>query len=178
MKHRAVLAIVIGLSLGCVANAQTSGNGSLALSGQLDGSIALLFFSAPSGYVFSTDGLANEPVLIGDVSAFGTSNGLLPNNFTKAMDSDGFHLTTPFLLQVLESNLPSSPGYLLMANLGDNDMTVWEIDSVVLSTTPALISASEPYTNKVQHTLYVKFPFTENSNASLSDTITFVATAN
>jgi hypothetical protein len=169
---------MIVLFAGLIASAQTNSNGSLALTGQLDGSIALFFYSAPSGYVFSSDGLANEPVSIGDISAYGTTNALQSNNFTKAMDTDGFHLSTPFLLQVMEANLPSSTGYRLMASLGDNDATVWEIDGVILSTTPALISASEPYTTKVPHTLYVKFPFTENSNSSLTDTITFIATAN
>jgi hypothetical protein len=170
--------MVIGLSLAVTANAQISGNGSLTLSGQVNGSIAMLFFSDPNGYTFTTDGLADEQLLIGDVSAFGTPNGVLANKLTKAMDPDGFHMTTPFLLQVLGANLPSFSGYKLMASLGDNDATVWEIDGVILSTTPAVISANDPYTTKVQHTLYVKFPFTETSNASLSDTITFVATAN
>lgn len=176
--QRLLLAATTFLFIGVIATAQTTSTGTLALSGQLDGSIALSFFSDPNGYTFSIDGLANEPISIGAVSAFGTANGLLPNKFTKTLDSDGFHLTTPFLLQVVQANLPSSIGYKLMANLGDNDATVWEIDGVVLSTTPALISANEPYTTKIQHTLYVKFPFTENSNDGLTDTITFIATAN
>jgi hypothetical protein len=177
MKHLRLAAVTL-IFLGAIANAQTSGNGALALSGQLDGSIALFFFSDPSGYTFSIDGLANETMSIGDISAFGTPNGLQANKFTKTLDSDGFHMTTPFLLQVVQANLPSSTGYTLMANLGDNDATVWEVDGVFLSTTPALISPSEPYTAKVQHILYAKFPFTENSVSSLSDTITFIATAN
>ena len=176
MKHL-LLAVAIILFVGLIANAQTTSNGSLALTGEVDGSIALFFFSDPSGYTFSADGLANEPVSIGDLSAYGTANGHLPNNFTKAMDSDGFHLTTPFLLQVMEANL-SSTSYTLTAHLGDNDPTVWEIDGNILSTTPALISDSLAYTTKVQHTLYVKFLFTENANSSLTDTITFTATAN
>ena len=177
MKHLLFAAAIV-LFTEAIASAQTTGNGSLALTGQLDGSIALFFFSDPSGYTFSIDGLANETMAIGDLSAYGTTNGVLPNKFTKAMDADGFHLSTPFLLQVMEANLPTSTGYRLMANLGDNDPTIWKIDGNILSTTPALISANDPYTTKVQHVLYVKFPFTENSNSSLTDTITFIATAN
>jgi hypothetical protein len=94
---------------GAIAGAQTTSNGTLTLSGQLDGSIALFFFSDSSGYAFAADGLANEAVSIGDVSAYGTPNTLLANNFTKAMDSDGFHLSTPFLLQVKSANGSSTP---------------------------------------------------------------------
>jgi hypothetical protein len=47
------------------------------------------------------------------------------------MDSDGFHVTTPFLIQVTKANL-SSPSYTLTANLGDNDDTIWEVDGVFL----------------------------------------------
>jgi hypothetical protein len=176
MKHL-LLAVAIILLAGLIANAQTTSNGSLALTGEVDGSIALFFFSDPSGYTFSADGLANESISIGDLSAYGTPNVLLANNFTKGMDADGFHLSTPFRLQVMEANL-SSASYTLSAHLGDNDPTVWEIDGNILSTTPALISDSLAYTTKIQHTLYVKFPFTEGSNSSLTDTITFIATAN
>jgi len=176
MKHL-LLAVAIILFVGLIANADVNTGGSLAVTGEVDGSIALFFFSDPSGYTFSTDGLANESISIGDLSAYGTPNVLLANNFTKGMDADGFHLSTPFLLQVMEANL-SSTSYTLTAHLGDNDPTVWEIDGNILSTTPALISDSLAYTTKVQHTLYVKFPFTENANSSLTDTITFTATAN
>jgi hypothetical protein len=75
--------------------------------GQLDGSISLFFFSAPNGFLFSIDGLANESMEIGDVSAFGTPDGLQTNNFAKGMDAGGFHLSTPFLLQVMEASLSS-----------------------------------------------------------------------
>jgi hypothetical protein len=76
----------------------------------------------------------------------------------------------------LKANL-SSTNYTLTAHLGDNDDTVGEVDGVFLSTTPALITSTGPYTTKVQHILYAKFPFTKTAT-SLSDIITFTATAN
>ena len=170
------LAIAALLALGVsVMHATQPANGSLALTGEVDGSLSLLFWQDPAGYQF-VDGISNITVGIGDISAYGTPDGLMANKFTKTMDSDGFHVTTPFQLQVVQANL-SSDNYRLMANLGDDDDTVWEVDGVTLSTTPALLGAAEPYTTKRPHILYAKFPFSKTAT-SLTDTITFVATAN
>jgi hypothetical protein len=159
-----------------VANAQVvNSGGALALTGQVEGSVGFFFWQDPSGYQFA-EGSSSTTIAIGDVSAYGTPNGLMPNKFTKAMDADGFHVTTPFQIQVTKANL-SSPTFTLTANLGNNDDTVWEVDGVVLSTTLAQIAAAQPYTSKVQHTLYAKFPFTK-TNTDLSDTITFTVTPN
>jgi hypothetical protein len=154
---------------------QPSGAGSLALTGQVDGSVGLLFWQDSNGYQF-TDGSSSSTIDLGDLSAYGTPNGLLGSKFTKGSDADGFHVSTPFLVQVLKANL-SSPTYTLTAQLGDNDDTVWEIDGVFLSTTPALLSNAEPYAIKRQHILYAKFPFSKAPGA-LSDAITFTVTAN
>ena len=175
-KQELRLGAAITVLFTAAASAQTTACGSLALTGQVDGSIGILFWQDSSGYEL-TQGGSSTTVAIGDVSAYGTPNGLMANKFTKAMDTDGFHVTTPFQLQVFEANLPSSTGYTLTAQLGDNDDTTWEIDGHILSTTPALISNAEPYTTKRQHILYAKFPFTKTA-VTLSDTITFTATAN
>ena len=176
IKRNLIFVAVMVSGLGAVANAQQANGGSLALTGEVEGSIALYFWQDPSGYQL-TEGGSSTVVAIGDVSAYATPNGLLANKFTKGIQSDGFYLSTPFQLQVLEANLPSSTGYTLTAHLGDDDDTSWVIDEHVLSTVPVLISNAEPYTTKRQHILYVKFPFTKSPGA-LSDTITFTATAN
>ena len=131
----------------------------------VEGSISLFFWQDPNGYQLAQGG-ASASIDLGSISAYGTPNGLLASNFTKGMDADGFHLTTPFQVQVVEANLPSSTGYALTAYLGDNDDTVWEVDGQFLSTTPALLSAAEPYTAKRQHILYVKFPFTKSTQTN------------
>ncbi|MGJ5815264.1 hypothetical protein [Paludibaculum fermentans] len=175
-NSKLILLAVLALGLGGAAHAQQSGGGSVAITGEVQGSIALYFWQDPTGYQLSEGG-ASTLVEIGDVSAYGTPNGLLANRFTKGMQSDGFYLSTPFLVQVLRANLPSSTGYTLTAQLGDDDDTMWVIDGNLLSTTPVLISATEAYTTKRQHVLFVKFPFSKAAGG-LSDTITFTATAN
>jgi hypothetical protein len=177
MRYSLVITLA-AICLAATANAQQAGaGGSLVLTGQLQGSIALFFWQDPNGYQL-VEGGSNTSIDLGEISAYGTANGILANKLTKGMDSDGFHLSTPFLLQVMEANVPSSAsGYTLTAQLGDNDSTIWEVDGNVLSTTPALLSSAEPYTTKVQHTLYVKFVFSKPF-LSLTDTITFIATAN
>ena len=176
MKSTLISAAAILLFLAVGANAQVvNAGGSLALSGQVEGSIGFFFWQDPAGYQLAEGG-STTTISIGDVSAYGTPNGLMPNKFTKAMDSDGFHVTTPFQIQVTKANL-SSPSFTLTANLGDNDDTVWEVDGVVLSTTPAQLATSQPYSSKVQHTLYAKFPFTKVAT-DLSDIITFTVTPN
>lgn len=176
MKRNLVLAVLVGLTLSAGAKSQPEAGGSLTLSGEVQGSIAVLFWQDPSGYQL-TEGTSSTTMGIGDISAYGTPNGLMANKFTKAMDSDAFHVSTPFQLQVLQANLPASSGYTLKAELGDDDDTVWEIDGQILSTTPALLASSEPYNTKRQHILYAKFPFTKSAT-TLNDTITFTATAN
>ncbi|QOY86574.1 hypothetical protein [Paludibaculum fermentans] len=175
-KRNLVLIAVFALGLGAAADAQQSSGGSVAITGEVEGSIALYFWQDPAGYALNEGG-ASALVEIGDVSAYGTPNGLLANRFTKGIQSDGFYLSTPFLVQVLRANLPSSTGYTLTAQVGDNDDTMWLIDGNLLSTTPVLISATESYTTKRQHVLMAKFPFTKAAGG-LSDTITFTATAN
>lgn len=176
MRKNVVFTSLIAFTLIAGAGAQTTAGGSLALSGEVQGSIAIVFWQDPAGYQLS-EGASSTTVAIGEISAYGTSNGALANRFTKAMDSDGFHVSTPFQLQVVEANLPASSGYTLHAQLGDDDDTVWEVDGQVLSTTPALLASAEPYTTKRQHVLYAKFPFAKTAT-SLNDTITFTASAN
>ena len=176
MKATTFLAVSIALCLHATGNAQPVAGGSLTLSGEVQGSISLYFWQDPNGYQF-VEGGSSTSIDLGAISAFGTPNGLLANKFTKGTAADGFYLTTPFELQVLEANLNSSSSYRLEAQLGDNDDTIWEVDGQVLSTTPTLLSAAEPYTAKRQHIIYVKFPYTKAA-LSLTDIITFTATAN
>lgn len=178
MKQQSwILAGVLLLGLGGIADAQTpQANGSLVLTGEVDGSLGFFFWQDPDGFQL-VEGGASTAIDIGPVSAYGTPNNvLLGNKFTKGMDADGFHVTTPFQIQVAQANL-QSPGYTLMAHLGDNDDTVWEVDGVILSTTPELLASTEPYTLKRPHILYAKFPFTKSAT-SLNDVVTFMVTAN
>src|SRR5690349_2263193 len=126
-KTNLILLAALVSALAGTAAAQSAAGGSLALNGEVQGSIALYFWQDSSGYRL-TEGGSSTVVAIGDVSAYATPNGLLANKFTKGMQSDGFYLTTPFLLQVVESNLSESTGYTLTAHLGDDDDTVWAID--------------------------------------------------
>ena len=175
-KRNLIFAAFAAIALGGGAHAQTTTGGSLALAGEVQGSIAILFWQDPAGYQL-TEGTSSTAMDIGTVSAYGTPSGAMANKFTKGMDSDGFHVSSPFQLQVVEANLPSSSGYTLRAQLGDEDDTVWEVDGQVLSTTPALLASAEPYTTKRQHILYAKFPFAKTATR-LNDTITFTASAN
>ena len=174
-KRNLIFAALAAMALGAGANSQTTAGGSLALSGEVQGSIAILFWQAPAGYQL-TEGTDSTAMAIGDVSAYGTPDGAMANKFTKAMDSDGFHVSSPFRMEVRQANLPTSSGYTLRAQLGDDDDTVWEVDGQVLSTTPVLLASAEPYAVKRQHILYAKFLFTKTAT-SLNDTITFTASA-
>src|SRR5579872_2220792 len=98
---------VVSLYIAVTAHAQPTTAGSLQMSGEVQGSIALIFWQAPTGYQLSEGG-AGTVIAIGAVSAYGTPDGPMPNRLLKGMDSDGFHVSTPFQIQVVQANLPSS----------------------------------------------------------------------
>ena len=161
------------------AGAQTSNNGSLALSGEVEGSIVLSFHQHTSGGITlnSGDGTAAAGSALSTVSMYGTSDGIVSGtNFVKSSQSDGFTLTGPFDVQVDKANVTSS-SYSLTAQLSTSDSSQWTLAGNTLSaSSPVTVVTSGVYAVRTPLTLAVKFPSSMNAGA-VSNTINFIVTA-
>jgi hypothetical protein len=179
MKQTLTITAAIVMLLTGVAGAQTANNGSLALTGQVDGSIVLSFHQNTSGGITLTagDGSAAAGASLSTVSMYGTSNGIVAGtNFTKTNQSDGFTLSGPFDVQVDKANITSG-SYTLTAQLQNSDSSQWTLGGTLLSSSsPATVVSEGTYAVRTPLTLSVKFPSSMNAG-SVSNTINFVATA-
>ncbi|MGJ5815260.1 hypothetical protein [Paludibaculum fermentans] len=179
MKKTLAMAATIVMMLTATAGAQTTNNGSLALTGQVDGSIVLSFHQNTSGgfTLSSGDGTAAAGASLSTVSMYGTGEGpVAGSNFVKSNQSDGFTLSGPMDVQVDKANITSS-GYTLTAQLASSDSSEWTLGGASLnSTNPVMVVSNGTYATRTPLSLSVKFPSSMNSG-SVSNTINFVATA-
>ncbi|QOY86570.1 hypothetical protein [Paludibaculum fermentans] len=179
MKKTLAMAATIVMMLTATAGAQTANTGSLALTGQVDGSIILSFHQNTSGgfTLTSGDGTAAAGANLSTVSMYGTATGIVAgSNFVKTNQVDGFTLSGPMDVQVDKANITSS-GYTLSAQLTSSDSSEWSLGGASLnSTSPVVVVSEGSYAARTPLTLSVKFPTSMNSG-SVSNTINFVATA-
>lgn len=179
MKKTLTLMAAIVMLFTAVAGADTLNNGSLALTGQVDGSIVLSFHQHTSGGITlnSGDGTAVAGASLSTVSMYGTTDGIVAGtNFVKSSQSDGFTLTGPFDVQVDKANITSG-GYTLTAQLASSDNSQWTLGGTPLTSgSPATVVTEGTYAVRTPLTLAVKFPSSMNAG-SVSNTINFVATA-
>ena len=184
MKKSLVLTAAIALSFGAVANATgPSNNGSLQLTGQVDGSIGLQVLALESGGITlaTGGGTSTATASTGAVSYYGTAdNATTANNFTKTSDSTHIILTGGFAVQVDKANLTSS-NYALTASVTASDGNAWKLDTVTLSSSDsaALLGGTSSYATPVTQTLVISVPTSAAAGASaISGTVNLTATAN
>jgi len=167
------------LLVGAVAFAQTTGAGTLQLSGTLNPSIALIFHAIPStGIVFTAgDATGTASAGIGTVSMYGTANGsLLASGFTKAVQSTtGFTLTGTLNIEVDGANLEGTT-YTLAAQLTSSDSLTYTVDSAALNSSTGQPVTGGTLNTTDSHTLVIAIPASDTTTA-VANTITFTASA-
>ena len=182
MKKNSVL--IAAMVLSCAAVASASGlaaNGSLALTGEVDGSLVLAFHQNVQGTGFTIntgDGTATAGASLATVSKYGTADGVIDeSNFTKTTQSDGFTLTGKFDYQVDKANITSS-NYTLAASLQNSDTLQWTLDGASLTHgSQTQMTGTGLYATRYHTTLAVKIPNSETAG-SKSNTIVFTVTCN
>jgi hypothetical protein len=184
MKKNLVVTAALALFFGVGAYASgVSNGGSLALTGEVDGSIALQVLALESGGITLTGGggTSAATAATGAVSYYGTAdNASTANGFVKTSDSTHIILTGGFAVQVDKANLTSS-NYALTASVTSSDGNAWKLDTVTLtsSASTALLGGTSSYATPVTQTLVITVPTSAAAGASaISGTINLTATAN
>jgi len=183
MKKNLVFTAAIALFFGGAAYATNpSNNGTLALTGEVDGSIALQVLALESGGITLTGGggTSAATAAIAPVSYYGTANNAIVSGFTKTSDSTHIILTGGFAVQVDKANITSS-NYALTASVTSSDGNAWNLDTVNLtsSASTALLSGTSSYATPVTQTLIVTVPTSAAaSTTAISGTVNLTATAN
>jgi hypothetical protein len=172
MKKSLILTAAIALSFGAVANATGPSNtGSLQLTGEVDGSIAMaITANVDTGIVLvGGSGTSAATATIAPVSYYGTADNAVVSGFTKTSDSTHIILTGGFAIQVDKANLTSS------------NYNAWKLDTVTLgsSASTALLGGTSSYATPVAQTLVLTVPTSAAAGSSaISGTINLTATAN
>ena len=179
MKRNLFLAFVIVTLFTAVAGAQTSSNGTLALTGDVQGSITMSFHQHTDGgfTLTSGDGTGVAGTSLSTVSMYGTPTGIVAGtNFVKTNQADGFTLTGPVDVQVDKANI-SSAGFNLSAQMLSADSCEWNLNSNALSSSsPTQVVTGGSYALRTPLTLAVKIP-SSMSAAAVTNTINFTVTA-
>lgn len=180
MLKQSLFAATALLLIGIVANAQTTGGGTLQLSGELQPSIVLVFHQNTSGGIQLTagDGSSAAAAALTTVSMYGTANGPVGStNFIKTQQSDGFTLTGTFNVEVDAANVGSSTTYSLQAALQSSDNATYTLGGTPITNGIPTTVPGGPFTYAVQqvHTIAIKFPSSMGSGA-VGNTIIFTAT--
>ena len=178
MKQTLLIASAVVLLLAAAASAQTvqNGAGTLALGGQVDGSLSLILNQDSNGASFLTgDGTPTATMTYGEVSYYGTANGLLGSKFTKTSDGSGFTLTTTFDITVNEANLPSSESCHVTAQMNGPDGLTWSVNSTTVTSASATsVITGLAYATKTPYPMAVTIPITQD-HANLNNTFNFTA---
>lgn len=158
------------------ASAATTSSGTLTVNATVQPSISMVFDSASGGITLTGSGSNAATLAFGGVSAYYAE----PSGVTGSNDptNSQFTVTADFDVNVSEAN-SSSASYALSAELGTADSTnTWAVDGTTISNSAATAvgSGSDSYGGDVSHSVSITIPYSNTS--SVSNTISFVATAN
>jgi hypothetical protein len=184
MTKPLVLTAATMLLFGAAARAAgPSADGSLALTGEVDASVAMIFHQHTLGGGISLDtgdGSGTATSSLSTVSKYGTPDGQSADggNWTKTTQSDGFTLTGVVDVQVFKANNASS-NYTLDATLQTADNLIWKINtaSMVNGSETQLTTLGIYGGSRFATTIAIKIPNTEGAG-SKSNTIVFTVTCN
>ena len=182
MKKTLVLTAAVVLSFGAIANASNPGTGgTLALTGEVDGSIALQIKTSDSGPITLASGAntAAATASIAAVSYYGTADNSSVSGFVKSHDSSNIILTGNFDVQVDKANITSTD-YTLTAKMSSaTDGLSWSLGGQTLGGSDATVSSTDSYATPVTHALVIKVPTSSGASTTLiNNTIDLTATAN
>ena len=181
MKKTLGLTAAVVLSFGAVANATgTSTGGTLALTGEVDGSIALQIRTSESSPITLASGAntAAATATIAAVSYYGTADNSSVSGFVKTHDASNIILSGNFDVRVDQANTGSS-AYTLTAALESADGLAWTLDGTTLSTSASTsLSSTAAYGSNATQALVIKVPTdVAASSTAISNTINLTATA-
>jgi hypothetical protein len=176
MKNKILFTTVFAaFGLAGFANAQTSG-GTLGVTADIQGSINLLFSTATGGFAVTGTGTATASLPFGNVQMYG---GTVPTNVVRTLTGKtAFTLTTPVNVEVDLANSTSATfGVLVNLNTADA-VNTWAFNAIAVTdagVTPQVTLAT--YQTATPYNLAVTIPAT-NTSGTLSNSLTFTATAN
>jgi len=138
--------------------------------------ISVQFITDPSGLSLTGSGTAAATAAFGTVQAYG---GTIPTGVTKTVGASNWILSTPIDVLVQKGTLDVlSTSYTLTAALQASDLNhTWKFNSVTLSTTASIITASGVYAATVVYNFSLTVPFSTAAGA-INNTINFTVTAN
>jgi hypothetical protein len=167
------LTLVIGAQ-SAFALPPTSTTGTVAVTATTVGSVSLTFVSDGAGIALGNSGTPAATIALGTLQAFG---GTTPNNVT-FIPSNGtsYGVSTPFDVVVAVANQESANYTLTAALQNDDAVNTWVLGGIPLTTTPATLTTTGAY-ESTPYTFTLTIPLSA-ANATITNTMNFVATAN
>lgn len=179
----ALLAVTAG-------HAQATASGTLNVSATVTSSLQLLFAQASGGPTLTNPNTSNATLPFGSIAAYGTE----PTGVTLVSSSDTSHgnctSTSPCFVVSAPVNVVvnqfngSSTKFTLTAELGAADTTnYWAVGAVgnalTSSSTTTIVSAGGTYgsTGNLE-TVYLGVPTSTTNSTAISNSISFIVTAN
>ena len=117
--------------------------------------INMTFQSVPGYVSLSGAGSTNATLNFGRVSAFEP----LSAGVTRTVGASSYNISTRFGVRATHLLGILSSGYTLQARLRNAHVLTWRVDGLIMSTSPALVSPSQPYGTTIPHTLDFTVPF-------------------
>ncbi|MEO8379735.1 MAG: hypothetical protein ABI779_08740 [Acidobacteriota bacterium] len=179
MKKVIVGSIIILSTLAISTSVQAAGetaNGTLALSGEIVGSITLTVEEVAGSGTFGGDGTATATADLGTFSKYGAAPA---TGFTRTQGASNWTIASNFGVRVVKAN-SASANYTLTAalNAAPTGSIAWTIDATPLTTALLPISTAVAYSNTpVSYAFTIAIP-DATATPVLDNTINFVATAN
>jgi hypothetical protein len=178
MKKVMLLTIFAALMMiSSAAVAQTTASGTLTVTATVTGSINLVFNSDASGVALSSGAGTNAATLaFGNVSAFGA---LGSPNIVRTTTATTFTVSSAVDVLVTKTN-SASANYTLKAQLGSADaVNTWAVGGVaVTNAAQSTLTATGTYAANSNFPVAITVPFTTASGTLISNTISYLATAN
>jgi hypothetical protein len=177
MKNKLILTTVLSVfALSGVANAQTTGSGTLGVTATVVGTLNLTFATDPSGIAVTGTGTGIASMPFGNVQMFGGTPAAHVTKTVNGMTS--FTLATPFDIRMDLANTTSAT-YSLSAALSTADATnTWSVAGVNISNgAPFAITATGAYATASPYVFNLTIPATETAGL-ITNTINFTATSN
>lgn len=162
-----LLASLLGIALGTLANAQATGTLTI------NGTMTLAITKDTLGAVLGGSSTA-ATLNIGTVSA-ATPDGALGNGITKTTIGGSYLLYTNVNVTVTAAN-GTSPSFTLSAAIDNTDNYTWQAAGNNLTTSPTVLAGGS-YNAPVGMTIGLLVPLAAPPTASVSRVITFTATA-
>lgn len=121
--------------------------------------INMTFESIPGEVALSGAGTTNATLNFGGVSAYEP----LSAGVTRTVGASSYNISTRFGVLTTHTLGLVSSGYTLQARLQSAHLLTWRVDGLIMSTSAATLSTSQPYGTTVPHTLDFTVPFTHGA---------------